>query len=173
MLSIIIHRRHHTVTAMAGKLGTAARRVTRCRAATVRRIEVPAEADGVLGTAVPRATRCRAATVHPIKVRSAARRADGMAIEFKRTQAQRYYLVDYLADRVPCGNFAAKFRASDSVLMSLEQMLPSGRKFVRGIRRCIDNSNTHALRKISGIASHRYGSTARLHIASTSSVNVR
>lgn len=92
MLSTIIRRRRHTVTAMAGKLGTAARRVTRCRAAAVRRIEVPAEADGVLGTAVRRATPSKAVIVHPIQVRSAARRADGMATELERTRAQRYLL---------------------------------------------------------------------------------
>jgi hypothetical protein len=66
---------------MAGKPGTAARRVIRCRAAVVRRIEAPLAADGVAGTAVRRATPCRAATVHPIKVRSAVRRADGTATE--------------------------------------------------------------------------------------------
>jgi hypothetical protein len=93
MLSIIIHRRHHTVTAMAGKLGTAARRVTRCRAAIVRRIEVPAEADGVLGTAVRRATPSKAVVVRPIKVRSADRRAEGMATELTRTRVQRYAVV--------------------------------------------------------------------------------
>ena len=63
---------------MVTQPGTAARRVTRCRAATARRIEDPAEADGVRGTAVPRVTRYRAATALPIKVRSAAiRDADG------------------------------------------------------------------------------------------------
>ena len=110
MLNIIIHRRHHTVTAMAGKLGTAARRVIRCRAAIVRRIEVPAAADGVLGTAVRRATPSKAAVVHPIKVRSADRRADGMATELTRTQVQRYPVV-----RPSRRNFATKiscFRCS-------------------------------------------------------------
>jgi ribosomal protein L14 len=112
MPNIIIHRRHHTVTAMAmaGKLGTAARRVIRCRAAIVRRIEVPAEADGVLGTAVRRATPSKAVVVHPIQVRSAARRADGTAIEFKRTRAQRSLLV-----RLSRRNFASKIPASDVV----------------------------------------------------------
>jgi hypothetical protein len=58
-------------------------KMPRCRAATVRRIEDPAEADGVLGTAARRAIRYRAAIVLPIKVRSAIRDADGTAIELK------------------------------------------------------------------------------------------
>jgi hypothetical protein len=110
MLSIIIHRRHHTVTAMAGKLGMAARRVTRCRAAIVRRIEVLAEADGVLGTAVRRATPSKAVVVRPIKVRSADRRAEGMATELTRTRVQRYPVV-----RLSRRNFATEifcFRCS-------------------------------------------------------------
>jgi hypothetical protein len=77
---LTITRRH---TAMTGQPGMAARRATRCRAATVRRIEDPAEADGVLGTAARRAIRYRAAIVLPIKVRSAIRDADGTAIELK------------------------------------------------------------------------------------------
>jgi len=93
MLNIISRRRRRTVTAVAGRRGTAARRVTPCRAATVRRIEDLAEADGVLGTAVHRATRCRAVTVHPTKVRSATRHVDGTAIELERMQARRYLLV--------------------------------------------------------------------------------
>jgi len=91
MLSIITRRRR-TDTAMAGEPGTAARRGTPCRAATVRRIKDPPEADGVLGTAALLATRCRAVAVHPIKVQSATHHADGMATEFERTQAQRYRL---------------------------------------------------------------------------------
>ena len=109
-LNIIIHRRHRTVTAMAGKPGTAAHRVIRCRAATVRRIEVPADADGVLGTAVRRATPSKAVVAHPIKVRSADRGADGMATELTRTRVQRYPVV-----RLSRRNFATEnscFRCS-------------------------------------------------------------
>jgi len=115
MLSTIIRRRRHTVTAMAGKLGTAARRVTRCRAAAVRRIEVPAEADGVLGTAVRRATPSKAVIVHPIQVRSAARRADGMATEIKRTQAQLSTWQTTWQTACHAGTLPRKFRASDVV----------------------------------------------------------
>jgi hypothetical protein len=74
------------------KRGTDVRRATPYRAASVSRIAAPLAAVGGPGMAARPATRCRAATAHPIKVRSAAPRADGMAIEFKRTQARRYLL---------------------------------------------------------------------------------
>jgi len=115
MLNIITPQRP-TVTAVGGKLGTVARRVTRYRAATAHPIEVPAEADGIPGTVVRRVTPYRAATAHPIKVQSATRRADGMATELKRPQAQR--LSDWQTARRPvchAGILPRKFPASDVV----------------------------------------------------------
>jgi len=81
----------------------------------VRRIEVPAEADGVLGTAVRRATPSKAVIVHPIQVRSAARRADGMATEIKRTQAQLSTWQTTWQTACHAGTLPRKFRASDVV----------------------------------------------------------
>src|SRR5262249_13044549 len=67
--AMVIHRRA-TVTVTDTELGTDARRVTPCRAATVRRTRVLAAADGVLGTPVPLATRCKAVTVRRIEATS-------------------------------------------------------------------------------------------------------
>ena len=71
---------------------------------------------GKLGTVVRRVTPYRAATAHPIKVQSATRRADGMATELKRPQAQR--LSDWQTARRPvchAGILPRKFPASDVV----------------------------------------------------------
>jgi hypothetical protein len=74
----------------AGPPGTGARRVTPCRAATVRRIGVPGVAGGILGTAVHRATRCKAATVHLIEVPSVAHLADGTVIKRCGRKGERF-----------------------------------------------------------------------------------
>ena len=157
----IITRRPDT----AGKLGTAARRVTPYKAATAHPIEVPAEADGIPGTVVRRVTPYRAATAHPIKVQSATRRADGMATELKRPQAQR--LSDWQtacrpvchAGILPAGILPRKFPASDVVPVTL---------------RAIISIVAIATMIIGGIASHRCGSPAWLRrAAKISSASVR
>ena len=53
-------------TAMAGELGTAARRAIRCKAASVSPIEVPSAAGGALGTVVRPAIRSRVASASRI-----------------------------------------------------------------------------------------------------------
>ena len=111
MLSIT--RRRHTVMgavmgavmAAAGEPGTAARRVTRYRAAIVRRIRDPLEANGELGMAARRATPCRAVIVRRIEGPAAARR-DGKATELTRG-GRRLQLVS----RHRAGISPRKFRA--------------------------------------------------------------
>lgn len=61
-----VRRRTAMATAMAGELGTAARRAIQCKAAPVSPIEVPSAADGAPGTVVRPAIRSRVASASRI-----------------------------------------------------------------------------------------------------------
>jgi hypothetical protein len=95
-------------------------------AAAAHPIKAPAEAGGVPGTAARRATRCRAATARPIKVRSAAR-ADGMATEPSGRRlntdsvCHRNFAAKFLASEV----VPADLRATIS-MVAIESVIVSG-----------------------------------------------
>lgn len=61
-----VRRRTAMATAMAGELGTAARRAIQCKAAPVSPIKVPSAADGAPGTVVRPAIRSRVASASRI-----------------------------------------------------------------------------------------------------------